>query len=80
MGLTTSDAEPKLELVQGQGVGRRVDVLWDRHSSGVNRWDYRLRLDELREVYLVRLTRGETIRDVPMGVGGVQFPHRVKPH
>ena len=59
-GLTTSDAEPRLELVRGQGPGRRVDVLWDRHSSGPDRWDYRLRLDELPEVYLVRLTWGET--------------------
>lgn len=66
LGLTTSDLEPRLELVQGRGPGRRVDLLVDRHSSGPDRWDYRLRLDELREVYLVRLTRGETVRDVSL--------------
>lgn len=66
VGVTTSDPEPRLELVVADGRARRVEELWDRTQSGPERWDYRMRLDELREVYVVRLQHGDQVREVPL--------------
>lgn len=66
LGVTSGDPETRVELITGHGRDRRVDELWERSQSGPDRWDYRLRLDEHREMWVVRLKRGEVIRDVPL--------------
>jgi len=66
LGVTSSDPEARVELITGHGRDRKVDELWERTQSGPDRWDYRLRLDERREIWVVRLARGEVIRDVPV--------------
>lgn len=66
IAVTTGDSECRVELVDGEGARRGSAELSDRSQSGPERWDYSVKREQLVERWVLRLSCGEQVRDVPV--------------